>query len=124
MISPQGIVSVCAGDPLLLECTVAGNLLEWRINIMPDDDTRVDSYNRLVDTSYQTPEKLIINSTVFSFTIPTQHQISPLMSNMSISHVTRSLNRTEVMCVDRGEQTSSSAFIKVINSDEHVLQGR
>ena len=80
----------------------------------------IQGWTHIVD-SYQTPESITINSTVFSFTTSTQHQITPLMSNMSISHVTRSLNRTKVMCVDRREQTSSSAFIKVINSDEHVL---
>ena len=125
MILPQGTVSVCAGDSLLLQYRVAGSLLNWRINIMPENETRVDTYNRLIDTSFQTSESLIVNSTVFSFTTSAQYQTSPLMSNMSIRNVTRTLNRTEVICMDRmRKKNSSSAIIKVINSDEHVLQSR
>ena len=120
---PQEEVPVCAGDPLQLECTIAGSLLEWRINIVPENETRVESYQRLIDTSGQIPESLTVNSIMFNFTTSAPLQISPLTSNLNISNVTRYLNRTEVICKDRIGQISSSAIIEVINS-EHILQSK
>ena len=113
---PQGRIPVCVEDPLSkFECTLApGRLfLEWRINIMLENETMVDSYSRLVDTS-GTVQRLMAHSIEFSFATSA---ISPLMSTLSISGVTGNLTGIEVTCVDRGEQTSSSALLEVINSD-------
>lgn len=87
---------------------------------MPVNETRVDSYQRLVDASGQMPEGLTVNSVVFTFITSAPRQISPLMSTLSISNVTKNLNRTEVICVDRATRNSSSTPIKVINSDEDI----
>ena len=113
---PQGRVPVCVEDPLPeFECTLAAGrqLLEWRINIMLETESMVDSYRRLVDTSGQI-QRLVAHSIVFNFATSA---ISPLMSTLSISGVTRNLTSIEVICVDRVEQISSSALLKVINSD-------
>ena len=80
---------------------------------MLENETMVDSYTRLVDTSGQVP-RVMARSIVFSFATSA---ISPLMSALSISGVTGNLTSIEVICVDRAEQTSSSALLKVINSD-------
>ena len=117
---PQGTVPVCVEDPLhVFECTLApGRLfLEWRISIMLENETMVDSYSRLVDTSGPV-QRLMAHSIVFSFATSA---VSPLMSTLSISGVTGNLTSIEVICVDRGEQTSSSALIHIINRDQCKL---
>ena len=109
---------MCVEDPLPeFECTLAPaagrQLLVWRISITFENETMVDSYTRLVDISGQVP-RVMARSIVFSFATSA---ISPLMSTLSISGVTENLTSIEVICVDRAEQTSSSALLQVINSD-------
>ena len=115
---------MCVEDPLSLpefECTLipGRQLLEWRINIimMLENETMVDSYSRLVGTTGKVPG-LMARSIVFSFATSA---ISPLISTLSISGVTGNLTSIEVICVDRAEQTSSSALIHIINRDRCKL---
>ena len=115
-LHPQGTVPVCVEDTIPeFECTLAAGsrFLEWRMNIMLENETMVDSYSRLLDTSGQV-QRLTAHSIVFIFATPA---ISPLTSTLSISGMTRNLTSIEVICVDRAEQTSSSALLEVINSD-------
>ena len=117
---PYRTVSVCAGDEIQFNCTTTGRLLEWRIDIMPANGTvEVDSYRRLIDTFVQTPETLVVNSVIFIFSASSV----PLTSMLSISSATGDLNRTDVICMDRATQDSSTSTIKVINSGEDI-QGR
>jgi hypothetical protein len=117
-LSPQGRVPVCVGDLPEFECTLAlgSQLLEWRINIMLENERMVDSYNRFIDTS-GLMQTLMAHSIVFSFA---SSATSPLMSTLSISGVTRNLTSIEVLCVDRLQQTSSSALLEVIRSADMV----
>ena len=84
---------------------------------MLENETIVDSYSQLFNIAGQM-QILTAHSIVFSFAISA---IPPLMSTLSISGVTGNLTSIEVICVDRAEQTSSSAFIYIINRDQCKL---
>jgi hypothetical protein len=119
-LSPQGTVPVCVGDLLSeFECTIATGReqLEWRINIMLENETMVDSYTRLVDTSGEV-QTLMVHSIVFSFA---SSATSPLMSTLSISGVTANLASIGVICEDRLGESLSSALLEIIRSVDMVL---
>ena len=87
---------------------------------MLENETMADSYSQLFNIAGQM-QTLTAHSIVFSFVISA---IPPLMSTLSISGVTGNLTSIEVICVDRAEQTSSSALLKVINSDTCILPSK
>ena len=84
---------------------------------MPANGTvEVDSYRRLIDTFGQRPVTLMVNSVIFIFSTS-----APLTSMLSISSATGDLNRTDIICMDRATQDSSSAHIRIIDNSECKL---
>ena len=84
-----------AGDLLLLESTIPGNLLEWKINIMPVNETRLDlyTYQRLIHISdILMPESIRVNSIVFNFITSAPLQTLSLMSTLNVKYITTELN--------------------------------
>ena len=103
----------CLGDQLNLTCNTTGNLLKWsfyengtstRLHMLT-----IQSFGRS-DQMHQ----FRINSISFTFIRISTGGSLPLMSNLTISPVTRGLNGTKINCEDQETGEISSTVISII----------
>ena len=119
MISPSGTAVVCDGDQLELTCRLTGRVLEWNINLLPED---VNLEHVLDSISQTIPSHTIrVNSILFTFSRVSPPNSQPLVSRLVISRANSSvINGTVVNCADRETRNSSSTIIKVITDQSSL----
>ena len=119
-LSPSGVISVCNGGQLELNCTITDSvLLVWNVSSInaPMSITRTISSSSPFDQTVHA----MINSTNLTFSrISAQHS-SPLISRLLINPVSNHLNGTEVNCVN--SMTSESSSVAVVNVSSSLIQG-
>ena len=108
-ISPSPVAPVCqVGDQLELRCSSTGIIHRWEITVMMPH-TMTSIINVLSSTgSGGSPVVRLNNST---FIVPRLSGLGslPLMSRMTITPVSRSLNGTVVSCFEGTSSTESVA---------------
>ena len=115
-ISPGGTASACLGEQLELTCDTTGNFLEWSFNLIYENGTSRRSMLTIqsIGESDQMHQFRINSITFTSIRISTRGSL-PLMSNLTISPVTRGLNGTPVNCEDQETGELSSTVISIIS---------
>ena len=114
-ISPSVVAPVCqAGDQLELTCTTSGQSHSWQLIANPGSGaaTSLRSVSSLGSTGVDA-EPVVINSVMFTFSRLPGPGSLPLMSKMTISGVSQSLNGSQVNCVE-SEEESAMATILII----------
>ena len=129
-ISPSGVATVCSGDQLELNCTIADTgsfaVLVWNITLIPENAATSNSINhsRAIESAGPSDQilHLLINSTNLTFSRISPQSSFPLISRLLISPVSNHLNGTQVNCIN--SLTSESSSITVINiSNGNPIQG-
>ena len=120
LISPSGTALACDGGQLELTCSLlTGRLLEWNVNLLPEDD----SFEYVLDSLTLTlPSHTVrVKSTIeFTFSRVSPPNSRPLTSRLVISQVNSSvINGTVVSCADGETCNSSSTVINVV-SDQTI----
>ena len=112
-MSPSGIVSVCSGDSLELNCSTSGNILEWSFQLAPT----TSKYTRALSTTNQPPEPISIDATRFTYSRLSAANSLPLVSTLSIDPVNMGLNGTVLNCTNVGTSETVTTIITIINED-------
>ena len=119
-LSPMTVASVChVGDPLInLTCTASVEFISWSFTVVNqqgrDEEVTIFSTSRAPS---QQSMPIIVNSTTFTLIRNSAQNVLPLISTLSISSVSVSLNGTVVNCVDPGNSTASaSTTIQIIDT--------
>ena len=117
-ISPSAIAPVCqAGDQLELTCSTQGELQTWQFVAISESGV-VFTVTRSVSSGGSAgvdSQPLIINSTIaFTFSRLSTRDSLPLISRMTISHVSEGLNGTRVNCLDSITSESATTTIHII----------
>ena len=118
-ISPSGTALACDGYQLEMTCSLTGRVLEWNINLLPEDD----SFRHVLDSISPTvpSHTITVKSTIeFTFSRVSSPNSQPLTSRLVISQVNSSvINGTVVSCADREMRNSSSTIINVV-----IIEGK
>ena len=103
------------GDTLNLTCTASVDFIRWSIRLVNEfgrlEEITVTSNSE--DESQQMTQRTV-NSTTFTFMRSSAQRDSPLISTLSISSVSVSLNGTVVHCMEIGGSMSDSTTIYII----------
>ena len=123
-ISPSVVAPVCqAGDRLELTCTTSGRSHSWQLIENPGSGaaTSLRRVSSIGSTGVE-EDPMVINSVMFTFSRLSGPGSLPLMSKMTVSGVSQSLNGSQVNCVE-SEEESAMATILIIGGKcgLHVL---
>ena len=129
-ISPSGVVSVCNGDHLEFTCTITNpghgsfGILLWNVTLITVTDDAPTSYTRAISLSSPSDQiaRIVANTTSLSFSRISAQNSFPFISRLLISPVSRSVNGTEVNCLDAYTLESSSVVVINITSG-HPIHG-
>ena len=126
-ISPLVVAPVCqAGDQLELTCSTSGQLHSWQLIANPDSGatTSLRSVSSLGSTGVDA-EPVVINSVMFTFSRLSGPSSSLLISRMTVSGVSQSLNGSQVRCAMASDDESAMTTILIIggkcDSQKHFL---
>ena len=126
-ISPSVVAPVCqAGDQLELTCTTSGQLHSWQLIANPGSGaaTSLRSISSLGSTGVDA-EPVVINSVMFTFSRLSGQSSSLLISRMTVSGVSQSLNGSQVRCAMMPNDESATTTILIIggkcDSQKHFL---
>ena len=121
-ISPSGVATVCSGDQLELNCTIADTgsfaihaILEWKIILIP-----VLNHSQAISSSSPSDQAFqkVINSTELTFSRTSSQNNLPLVSRLLISAVSDHLNGTQVKCINSlTSETPSVTFVNISNGN-------
>ena len=93
---------------------------------MPENSMLVKRYSQVVQngglTELQTSNITVNSNMIFKVTRISGQDILPMMSKLSLTPVTTSLNGTEVYCSDVITSSTSSTIIHVLSEDS--IHGR
>ena len=109
---------MCQGDQLELTCTNTGMYLELSVSLIHEGEITARRYSRILtffDAGYT--RLIVVNSTVFNFSIISARYSLPLISRLYISSVSDNLSGIEVTCTDIETSETASTLINVINED-------
>lgn len=102
-------------------CTTTESLLEWSLYLLPENSTIFKRYRQVIQSGGQTKlqtSRITVNSNmIFTVSRISGQNILPLMSELTLSPVTTSLNGTEINCTDMITSSTSSTVIHVISED-------
>ena len=130
-VSPSGVATVCSGDQLELNCSIAKTagrfaILVWNVTLIPKSKA---TFMSLIlpaissdSPSDQTFHTVVSNSTNLTVSRISSQNSSPLVSRLLFSPVSNHLNGTEVNCLN--SLTSEISSVAVINiSNGNQIQG-
>ena len=121
-LSPSGVAPVCSGYQLELMCTITGELLQWKFNMIRGNETTAIRITRTITSTRSAMLNVTINSTVFDFSRISAHSSVPVISRLVISPVSNGLNGTVMNCVnvEAGDVLSTTIIVE----ERGALQGR
>ena len=108
------IAPACNGEQLKMTCTTTGSFLQWNVTLL-ESEAMINSYTRTFssgDSSSKQPS-ITINSTMISFVRTSAEGVSPLISTLVISPISRTFNGSRVECIELPRGTSESSFTVV-----------
>ena len=115
-LEPSGVLYVCPGDPLVINCSTYTELLEWNITI--------PNYQGSITPSFQRGPNLLPNIQVFNniLRISLIGEPSPLISIVSVENATANLNGSLIICnglnfIDDGVALSASVRLNLVGSN-------
>ena len=116
-ISPSGNSLVCAGDQLELTCSLTdpgSSLLEWTF---APSTIFMDLTHRAIDANSESDKtpSVMINSTLFTFSVISPRAYLPLVSTLTINPLTTGLNGIVINCTDVSMMKTATAIVHVMN---------
>ena len=115
VISPSPRAAVCeVGDTLEVTCTTSDHFLTWML-------TKNGSTYRITRTLSSTIrylERVMVNSTVFTFSRMSELGSTDLISRLVISPVSQSLNGTNIVCTEVG------ASAMIANTTVYIIRNK
>ena len=115
-LEPAGILYVCPGGPLTINCSTNADLLEWNITIP-------GSHPRYITKSFQDGLNELKTVQVYNdiLRISLIREPSPLISTVSANNATVDLNGTLIICSGFSfigtEASSASVRLKLVGSN-------
>ena len=111
---------VCSGGQLELMCTTGGIALEWRFRLFLENETIVTDIPRVFfssDSASAAISRLMVNSTLFSFSRTSARNSLPLESSLVIGPISDHLNGTVINCIDLESLQNLSTTVVIIRRD-------
>ena len=103
---PSPRAAVCnAGDELEVMCKTTGRYLVWNVTFI----TGNHQIERILSSTIRNPERVPVNSTVFTFSRTSELGSIGLISKLVISSVSQSLNETNITCMEVGPSATKAA---------------
>ena len=97
-MSPSPWALVCnVGDELEVTCDTTENFLTWNVKFITGNQI-----TRTLSSTIRNPERVVVNSTVFTFSRMSELGSIDLVSKLVISPVSQSLNGTKIVCTEVG----------------------
>ena len=116
VLSPSPRAAVCQiGDTLEVMCTTSDHFLTWML-------TKSGSTYRITRTLSSTirnPERVLVNSTVYTFSRTSELGSTDLVSKLIISPVRQSLNGTKIVCTEIGASAMMANTTVYIIRNKH-----
>ena len=114
-LSPSGVALVCqVGDPLELTCSITGEFKRWEFTVVTDSGVSQTFMPDVTPDGVAPP--LTVNSTTFTLSRLSAQDSLPLISRMTINHVSEGLNGVAVSCVDVAASESAATTIQIVDS--------
>ena len=114
-LEPSGVLYVCPGDPLIINCSTYTDLLEWNVTIPNHQGSITKSFQRGPN---------LLKTSVFSdiLRISLIGEPSPLISTVSVENATANLNGSLIICnglnfIDDGVALSASVRLNLVRSN-------
>ena len=105
-ISPSPRAAVCnVGDELEVTCNTNDRFLTWNVTFITGNDRIIRTFSSTI----KNPERVEINSTVFTFSRISELGSTDLISKLVISSVGQSLNETNITCMEVGALATKAA---------------
>ena len=111
------VAPVCqAGHQLVLTCSVtaAGAFLRWEFTVSGSPVTFTPDV--VADGSRGVASAVMVNSTTFTFSRLSAQDSSPLISWMTINHVSEGLNGVQMSCMDVEASQSATTIIRILDT--------
>ena len=112
-ISPSVVALVCqAGDQLELTCTTSGLSHSWQLisNLGGGAAIPLTRVSSIGSTGVEA-DPVVINSVKFTFSRISSPGSLPLMSRMTVSGVSQSLNGSQVRCVESDDELATATVL-------------
>ena len=98
-ISPSVVAPACqAGDQLELTCTTSGRSHSWQLIPNPGSGAATSLRKISIGSTGVEADPVVINFVMFTFSRLSGPGSLPLMSRMTVSGVSQSLNGSQVTC--------------------------
>ena len=105
-LEPTGILYVCPGESLTVNCSINSSLMIWSIRFHPQQSPmRIKSFQV---GSPITTTMLTVNSVTLNISLVTNMS---LLSTLSTNNLTSRLNRSSIICSEGGGGTEDSVQI-------------
>ena len=117
-LSPSLVAPVClAGDQLELTCTSSGRDHRWEFTVFPENMTHT-TLPVSSDGPSSVPSPLTFSSSMITFSRRSGQNVLPLVSRVTVSPVSNSLNGTVVNCFEGISSTDlvATTTIRIIDS--------
>ena len=115
-ISPSPVAPVCQeGDQLELTCSIPGEFKIWEFTVTLDNGVTETFMPDITSDGVASPLIMMVNSTMFTVSRLSAQDSTPLISRMTISHVSEGLNGVTVSCVDVLPSESANTTIQIVN---------
>ena len=112
-LEPTGILYVCPGGSLAVNCSTNSSLMIWSIRFHPQQSPmRIESFQV---GSPITTTMLTVNSATLNISLVTN---MPLLSTLSTNNLTSRLNRSSIICSEGDGGTEDS--VQIILDGENV----
>ena len=106
-----------AGDQLVLTCSVTGAFLRWEFTVIRESGSPVTFMpNVIADGPSGVASPVMVNSTTFTFSRLSAQDSSPLISWMTINHVSEGLNGVQMSCMDVEASQSATTIIRILDT--------
>ena len=115
-LEPSGVLYVCPGDPLIINCSTYTDLLEWNITIPAQGPSITPSFQRGRNPLTTIP---VFRDVLHASLIK---EPSPVISMLSADNVTADLNGSLIICeglnfIDDGVALSASVRLNLVGSN-------
>ena len=115
-MSPSPRAAVCqAGDALEVTCTTSDHFLTWILT----KSGSIYRITRTLSSTIRNPERVVVNSTVFTFSRMSELGSTDLVSKLVISPVSQGLNGTKIVCTEIGASAMMANTTVYIIRNEH-----